>query len=324
MKAIRVSQTGGPEVMELADVDRPVPGPGQILLKQTFAGINYADVGMRMGRNPRPLPFIIGREGAGTVEAVGPGVIEFKAGDRAAYSETPHLGGYAEYNVVPVAEAVPVPPEIEDRTAAATMLQGLTAHYLTNSTHEVGPRETILVHAAAGGVGLLLVQLAKARGATVIGTAGGPEKCALAKEEGADHVIDYVATDFAPEVRRLTNDRGVDVVYDAIGAATYERSMSVVRRRGLLVLYGAASGPVPPFDTGALTRAGSLFLTRPTLTDYKRERTELLDRSKDLFNWIAAGKLKIRIGASFPLAQAAEAHWALEGRQTTGKVLLAI
>jgi len=324
MKAILVSETGGPEVLKLADVEKPVAGAGEVLVKQTVAGLNFVDVSFRLGRNPKALPFVIGREGVGTVEAIGPGVTEIAAGQRVGYSETPWLGGYAEYNRVPVGETVPIPDGIDDQVACAAMLQGLTAQYLSSSTHAVGPADAILVHAAAGGVGRLLVQLAKARGATVIATAGGPAKCALAASAGADHVIDYRATDFAAEVKRITDGKGVTVVYDAVGADTFEGSFASTRRRGLLVLYGAASGRIPPFDTQRLSSGGSLFMTRPTLTDHKRERTELLGRARELFEAIAAKKLEMRIGAVYPLAQAAEAQRALEGRETTGKVLLTI
>lgn len=324
MQAIVVPVTGGPEVLELADVARPEPGPGEILLRQRFAGINYVDVAFRLGRNPKPLPFVLGREGSGVVEAVGAGVIDFEPGDRVAYSETPWLGGYAEYNRVPSTEAVPIPAGIDDAVACAAMLQGMTAHYLSEMSAPYGETRTVLVHAAAGGVGLVLVQLAKLRGLTVIATAGGAAKCALAKDAGADHAIDYQARDFAEAVKDYTHGLGCDIVYDAVGEATWERSMASVRRRGLLVLYGAASGRVPPFDSQKLALSGSLYLTRPTLTDYKRDRTEILGRAKELFGLIARRRLDMRIGATFPLARAADAHRALEGRETTGKVLLEI
>jgi NADPH2:quinone reductase len=324
MKAMLITETGGPEVLKLTDVEVPKPGAGEILLRQTVAGLNFVDVSFRAGRNAKQLPFVLGREGVGIVEAVGDGVTEFKAGERAGYSETPWLGGYAEYNRVPAAEAVPIPAGVDDKIACAAMLQGMTAQYLTSSTYPVGPNDTVLVHAAAGGVGRLLVQFAKSKGATVIATAGGPEKCALAKSAGADYAIDYRAGDFAPEVLQLTGGKGVNVCYDAVGADTFEGSFSVMRRRGVLVLYGASSGRIPAFDTQRLGSGGSLFMTRPTLTDYKRERPEILGRARELFELIAAGKLDMRIGATYPLAQAAEAHRALEGRQTTGKVLLTI
>jgi NADPH:quinone reductase len=324
MKAILVSETGGPEVLKLADVEKPTAGAGEVLVKQSVAGLNFVDVSFRLGRNPKPLPFVIGREGVGIVEAVGAGVTDITVGQRVGYSETPWLGGYAEYNRVPVGETVPIPDGIDDKVACAAMLQGLTAQYLCSSTHDVGPNDVLLVHAAAGGVGRLLVQLAKARGATVIATAGGPEKCALAKSAGADHVIDYRATDFAAEVKRITDGAGATVVYDAVGADTFEGSFASTRRRGLLVLYGASSGRIPPFDTQRLSSGGSLYMTRPTLTDHKRVRTELLGRAKALFDAISAGKLDMRIGGTYPLARASEAQRALEGRATTGKVLLTI
>jgi NADPH:quinone reductase len=324
MQAISVPRNGGPEVLELVELACPTPGPGEILLRQRYAGINYVDVGFRLGRNAKPMPYVLGREGAGIVEAVGPGVTAFKPGDRAAYSETPWLGGYAQYNRVPETEAVPVPDDIDDATACAAMLQGMTAHYLAAMNAPYGSTSTALVHAAAGGVGLLLVQLAKARGLTVIATAGGAEKCALATAAGADHTIDYQANDFAPAVKELTHGLGCDLVFDAVGEATWERSVASVRRRGLLVLYGASSGRVPPFDSQKLATSGSLFLTRPTLTDYKRDRAEILMRARELFAAISAKKLSMRIGATFPLAQAAQAHRALEARETTGKVLLEV
>lgn len=322
MKAIRVEQTGGPEVLQLAEIEKPSPGPGEVLLRQSLAGLNFVDISFRLGRNPKPLPFVIGREGVGIVEAVGAGVTDVKPGERVGYSETPWLGGYAEYNRVPAGETVPIPAGIDDDVACAAMLQGLTAQYLSSSTYPLAPGHVALIHAAAGGVGRLLVQLAKARGATVIATAGGPEKCALAQSAGADHVIDYRANDFAVEVKRITAGIGADVVYDAVGADTFEASFASTRRRGTLVVYGASSGRIAPFETQRLSSGGSLFLTRPTLTDHKRERAELLGRAKELFSAIAAGKLDLRIGGVYPLAEAAEAQRALEGRETTGKVLL--
>jgi NADPH2:quinone reductase len=324
VKAIRIDRHGGPEALELVDIPVPEPGPGEIRIKQTVAGLNYIDVYLRTGVYKREPPFVLGREGAGTVDALGTGVGEFALGDRVAYLDTPHLGGYAEYAVVPAAEAVPVPPGVDDRTAGAVMLQGFTAHYLIRSTYRVAAGETILVHAAAGGVGLLLTQLAKTAGATVIATAGGPEKVALARGAGADHVIDYRTTDFAPEVKRLTNGRGVAAAYDSVGRDTWEGSLGVLAKRGYLVLFGASSGPVPPIDPLRLSAAGSIFLTRPTLGDYKRTRDELLGRTSELFALIAAGKLDVRVGATYPLADAAAAHRDLEARATTGKVLLRV
>lgn len=322
MLAIRVDRAGGPEVLRPAEVDQPVPQPGEVLVRQTVAGVNYIDTSIRRGRIPRDLPFVLGREGVGTVLATGAGVRAFRPGDRVGYAETPHLGGYAEANVVPESELVTIPDDIDDSTACALMLQGITAHYLCTSTYPVAPGDTILVHAAAGGVGLLLVQLAKARGARVIATAGGPEKVALALAAGADHVVDYRAADFAPEVMRVTGDVGVAAVYDSVGLDTWERSMAVLRRRGVLVLYGASSGRVPPLDLQRLGSGGSLYVTRPTATDYKRERSELDARANDLFDALRAKRLTVRIGARYPLERADEAHRALEARETIGKILL--
>jgi len=322
VKAIRIDRQGGPDVLKLADVDRPVPQTGEVLIRQGAIGINYIDVYIRTGAYPRETPFILGMEGAGTVEAVGPGVTDIRAGDRVGYCGSPKLGAYAEYNAIPAGEAVPIPDGIDDQTGCALMLQGITAHYLTHSTYPIASGDTVLIHAAAGGVGLLLVQLAKLRGATVIATAGGPEKIALAKGAGADHVIDYKTTDFAPEVKRITNNTGVAAVYDAVGADTFDRSMSILRKRGYLVLYGASSGPVPAVDPQRLAGAGSIFLTRPTLGDYKLTRDELLGRARDLFALVQAKKLNVRIGATYPLGNAAQAHRDLEARNTTGKIVL--
>jgi NADPH2:quinone reductase len=324
VKAIRIERQGAPEVMQLADVPVPAPGPGEIRIKQTVAGVNYIDVYLRSGTYKRETPFTLGREGAGSVDALGTGVTEFEVGDRVAYMDTPHLGGYAEYVVVPVQEAVPLPAGVDDRTACAVMLQGVTAQYLCRSTFPVTPGDSVLVHAAAGGVGLLLTQLAHRAGAMVIATAGGPQKVGLAQAAGADHVIDYATTDFAPEVKRLTAGRGVAVVYDSVGADTWERSMGVLAKRGFLVLYGASSGPVPPIDPLRLSAAGSIFLTRPTLGDFKRTREELLERTNELFAAIRTGELNVRIGATYPLADAQRAHRDLEARKTTGKVLLTL
>jgi NADPH2:quinone reductase len=324
VKAIRVDHQGGPEALALVDTAVPEPGGGEIRIKQTVAGLNYIDVYVRSGIYRRTPPFILGREGAGTVDAVGPGVTEFTPGDRVAYLDTPHLGGYAEFAIVPVNEAVPVPDGIDDQVACAAMLQGVTAQYLTSSTYPIAAGETVLIHAAAGGVGLLLTQLAKLRGATVIATAGGAAKVALAAGAGADHVIDYRTTDFAPEVGRLCGNHGIAAVYDSVGKETWERSLSVLAKRGYLVLYGASSGPIPPIDPQQLAAAGSVYVTRPTIVDYKRTRAELLERTDALFALIAAGNLTVRVGATYPLAQAAQAHRDLEARHTTGKVLLTL
>jgi NADPH2:quinone reductase len=324
VKAIRIERQGGPQTLEPVDVPIPEPSAGEIRIEQTVAGLNYIDVYIRSGVYPRAVPFILGREGAGTVDALGPGVTEFVLGDRVAYMDTPHLGGYAEYAIVPVAEAVPVPAGVDDRVACAVMLQGVTAQYLVRSTYPLAAGEIVLVHAAAGGVGRLLTQLANNIGARVIATTGGPAKAALARSAGAFEVIDYSAADFVPEVKRLTENRGVAVAYDSVGRDTWERSLSVLAKRGYLVLYGASSGPIPPIDPQRLAAAGSIFLTRPTLGDYKRTREELLGRTSELFALVAAGKLNVLIGATYPLAEAAQAHRDLEARKTTGKVLLTI
>ncbi len=321
MKAIRVDRLGGPEVLQLVDVPTPAPGPGEVLVRQTAAGVNFIDTYLRTGLYPAPLPFLLGREGAGTIEALGPEVSDLQVGQRVAYAQSP-LGAYAEAHAVPARECVLVPDGIDDRTACAAMLQGMTAHYLATDTFPLAPGDVALVHAAAGGVGRLLVQLAKARGATVIATAGGPEKVALAKSAGADHAIDYQATDFADAVRELVGEHAVDVAYDSVGKETWERSLGTLRPRGYLVLYGNSSGPVPPIEPQRLAGAGSVYVTRPTLVHYIRTREELLGRARDLFAAIADGTLEVRVGATYPLAEAAQAHRDLEARKTTGKLLL--
>jgi NADPH:quinone reductase len=320
MKAIRVHQYGGVEALKYEDIPVPAPGAGQARVKIEAIGLNYIDVYQRTGLYQLQLPFTLGMEGAGVVDAVGAGVTEVKAGDRVAYSMIP--GSYAEFAVVPSSRLVPLPKNIDGKTAAATMLQGMTAHYLTHSTYPLKQGETALIHAAAGGVGLLLVQVAKRRGAKVFGTVSTEEKARLAREAGADEVILYTRQDFLAEVKRLTNGRGVDVVYDSVGQTTFEKSLDSLRPRGYMVLFGQSSGPVPPFNLGTLAAKGSLFVTRPTLAHYAIERRELLERANDLFNWIASGQLKVRIDKTFPLADAAEAHRQLEARKTAGKVLL--
>ena len=320
MHAIRVSRTGDPSVLEYVSVEKPIPGKGEALVRVEAAGVNYIDVYHRTGLYPTQTPFTLGTEAAGVVDAVGEGVTEVKQGDRVAYAMI--LGAYAEYAVVPAARLVPVPANIDAKSAAALMLQGMTAHYLTHSTYALKKGETALIHAAAGGVGLLLIQIAKQRGANVIGTVSTEAKAQLAKEAGADAVILYTQTDFVPEVKKITDGRGAHVVYDSVGQTTFDKSLDCLRPRGYLVLFGQSSGPVPPFNLGTLAAKGSLFLTRPTLVHYTIDRTELLERANDLFNWTAAGKLKSRIDKTFPLAQAAEAHRQLEGRKTTGKVIL--
>jgi len=320
MKAIRVHQYGGPEVLTYEEIPLPEPKAGEARVKIEAIGLNFIDVYQRTGLYQLPLPFTLGREAAGTVDAVGPNATEVKVGDRVAYAMEP--GAYAEYAIVPAWKLVPVPAKLDSRTAAATMLQGMTAHYLTHSTYPLKQGETALVHAAAGGVGLLLIQIAKRRGARVIGTVSTEEKARLAKAAGADEVILYSRVDFGVEVKRLTGGAGVHVVYDSVGQTTFEKSLDCLRPRGCLALFGQSSGPVPPFDLGKLATKGSLFVTRPTLLHFMSDRSELLDRSNDLFDWIAAGQLKIRIDKSFPLAEVAEAQRQLEARKTTGKVIL--
>jgi len=322
MHAASVAKTGGPEVLEYAEVEAPAPGPGRVLVRVAAAGVNFIDTYFRSGVYPRPLPTVLGAEGAGTVTAVGEGVTGRAVGDRVAWADD-NAGSYAEYDVVNADRLVTVPESVDLETAAASMLQGMTAHYLVNSTWKLQAGETALVHAAAGGMGLLLTQLAKAKGARVIGTTSTEAKERTARDAGADEVIRYTEVDdLAAEVRELTGGRGVDVVYDGVGKDTFEASLASLRKRGLLALYGGASGQVPLFDIQRLNRAGSLFLTRPTLANYIETREELEWRSGEIFAAVTDGTLKINIGARFPLAQAADAHTALTGRATTGKVLL--
>jgi NADPH2:quinone reductase len=320
MLATVIERSGGPEVLQLATVDDPTPGPGELLVRTGAVGVNYIDTYHRSGHYPVPLPFIPGREGAGTVTAVGSGVTEFVVGDRVAWADIPD--SYAELVVVPASRALPVPGDVDDETAAALPLQGMTAHYLITSTYPVQPGDTVLVHAAAGGVGLLLVQLAKARGARVIGTVSTKEKEKLAREVGADEIIRYTEQEIATEVRRLTDGIGVAAVYDGVGASTFDASLASLRRRGVLALFGASSGPVPPVDPQRLNSAGSLYLTRPTLGDYVTTRAELMLRTTELFEAVRAGQLSVRIGGRYPLAEAARAHEDLHSRRTTGKLLL--
>jgi len=320
MKAVRVHKYGGPEVLTIDEVPVPEPKAGEARVKIEAIGVNYIDIYQRTGLYPLKTPFTLGTEGAGIVDAVGPNVTEVKKGERVGYAMIP--GSYAEYAIVPAARLVPIPPNIDARSAAALMLQGMTAHYLTHSTYPLKKGETALLHAAAGGVGLLLIQIAKQLGATVIGTVSTEAKAKLAKEMGADHLILYTQSDFLAEVKKLTDGRGVNVVYDSVGQTTFDKSLDCLRPRGYLVLFGQSSGPVPPFDPGKLAAKGSLFLTRPSLAHYTLERSELLQRANEVFNWTATGKLKVRIDKTFPLAEAAEAHRQLEGRKTTGKVIL--
>jgi NADPH:quinone reductase len=320
MKAVRVHKYGGPEVLTMDDIPVPEPKAGEARVKIEAIGVNFIDIYQRTGLYPIQTPFTLGSEGVGVVDAVGPGVTEVRKGDRVAYSMV--IGAYAEFAVVPAWRLVPVPVNVDAKSAACLMLQGMTAHYLAHSTYALKKGETALVHAAAGGVGLLLIQIAKQLGANVIGTVSTEAKAQLAKELGADHVILYTQSDFLAEVKKLTDNRGVHVVYDSVGQTTFDKSLDCLKPRGYLVLFGQSSGPVPPFDPGKLAAKGSLFLTRPSLAHYTLNRDELLQRSADLFNWTASGKLKLRIEKTFSLADAAEAHRELEGRKTTGKVIL--
>jgi NADPH2:quinone reductase len=320
MKAIRVESFGGPEELRCVELPEPAPGPGQMLVRVEAAGVNFIDVYHRTGLYPNPLPFVPGLEGAGVVAGVGPDVTGFREGDRVAWANV--AGSYAERMLLPAARAVSVPPRTTTRSAAALMLQGMTAHYLCTSTYPLKKGDTCLVHAAAGGVGLLLVQMAKRRGARVIGTVSTEEKAALAREAGADLVVLYTKEDFREAVKRATDGRGVDVVYDSVGKDTAEKSLDCLVPRGMMVFYGNSSGPVPPIDPLVLSRKGSLFLTRPTLGHYVADRASLEARAGDVLGDAAAGRLQVRIDRTFPLAEAAEAHRALEGRRTTGKVLL--
>lgn len=320
MQAIRVHATGGPEQLLAEEVPLPVPGPGQVLLRVEAVGVNFIDVYHRMGLYRQALPSTLGREAAGTVEAVGPGVTTVRVGDTAATESA--TGAYAEYALAPADRLVPLPDRVSSRLGAAVMLQGLTAHYLVRSTYPVRRGDACLVHAAAGGVGLLLCQMAGRLGARVIATVSTEDKADLAREAGATDVILYTREEFAPAVRRLTDGRGVQVVYDSVGRTTFLHSLECLAPRGLMVLYGQSSGPVEPFDPQLLNQRGSLYLTRPTLAHYTATRAELLERAADVLGDVADGSLTVRIGHELPLAQAAEAHRELEGRRTTGKVLL--
>ena len=321
MNAIRIHAPGGPEALRFEQIDVPSPGPGQALVKLAAVGLNFIDVQYRQGNYPPPsTPFTPGMEGAGTVEAVGPDVSDVAVGDRVAYTMV--IGTYAQFAVVPVARLVRLPPHIDLKTAAAVMLQGTTAHYLTSSTFPLNPGDTVLVHAAAGGVGQLIVQAARIRGARVIGTAGTPAKAALAQEAGASEVILYAEQDFEVEVKRLTNGRGVDVVYDSVGKDTFAKSLNCLRPRGGLAIFGFSSGPVTPLDPDTLGAKGSLYLTRPGLNQYIATRDELLMRTRDVFTWLGDGRLKLKIEREYPLAEAAQSHIELQARRTTGKVLL--
>lgn len=322
MKAVFVNTPGGVDQLQYADLPKPVPGKGQALVKIAVSGVNFIDVYFRTGLYKADAPISLGMEAAGVVEAVGEGVTDVKPGDRAAYAMA--RGSYAEYAVVPSWQLVPIPANLDFESAAATMLQGMTAHYLTHSTWPLKAGETCLIHAAAGGVGLLLVQIAKMIGARVIATAGSDDKTELAKAHGADLTVNYNREDFQKAARDFTGGKGVDVVYDSVGAATFLKSLDSLRPRGMMVTFGNASGPVPEIAPLLLNQKGSLFLTRPTLAHYAATRDELLWRSGDLFRWIGDGKLKLRIEHRYPLSDAAQAHTDLEGRKTTGKLLLLV
>ena len=320
MQAIQVSTVGGPEVLTLKDLPVPSPKPNEALVEIKAAGVNFIDVYFREGRYPAQLPFVNGQEAAGVVVETGSEVTNVQRGDRVAYTSA--LGSYAQYAAVPASRLVKIPDELNFEQAAAAMLQGMTAHYLLYSTYPLKKGETALIHAAAGGVGLLLVQMAKMIGARVIGTAGTQEKAQLARDAGADECIVYTEADFEIETWMLTGDKGVDVVYDGVGKATFDTDLNVLRPRGYLVLFGGASGAVPPFDLIKLSQKGSLFITRPTLNHYTATREELEWRANDVLQWIVRGDLKLSIHKTYPLASAADAHRDLEGRKTTGKLLL--
>lgn len=320
MKAIQITQYGGPEVLQYTDVEVPQPKAGEALVKIKAIGVNFIDVYHRTGRYPGALPFTPGSEAAGVVEAVGEGVTEFKKGDRVAYAM--HAGSYGEYALVPAAKLVVVPAHVNDHQAAAIMLQGMTAHYLSYSTYPIQQGDAVLIHAGAGGVGLLLTQIARKLGAYVLTTVSTEEKAQLSREAGAHEAILYTRTDFEKEVKRLTDGKGVQAVYDSVGKTTFDQSMNCLQPRGYMVLFGASSGPVPPVDPMVLGSKGSLFLTRPSLAHYVKDRTELQSRANDVLSWVASGQLQLRIEHTYPLAQASQAHTDLESRATTGKLLL--
>ena len=320
MKAIQVKQVGGPEAMELAELPIPQPKTNEAVVKLSASGVNFIDVYFREGRYKAPVPFTLGQEGGGVVTAIGAEAKSVKVGDRVAW--TGLLGSYAEYAAVPTDRLVPIPQGVSDQQAASAMLQGMTAHYLSHDTYPLKKGETALVHAAAGGVGLLLVQMAHNIGARVIATVSTEEKAKLARGAGADEVILYTQADFEAETKRLTGGKGVDVVYDSVGKTTFDKGLNILRPRGMMVLFGGSSGAVPPFDLVALSQRGSLYVTRPTLGHYIAPREELVARSGAVFGMMAAGKLKLRIEHTYPLAEAQRAHRELEGRKTTGKLLL--
>lgn len=320
MKAIQIHQTGGPEVLQIVDLPIPVPGPGQVLIRVESIGMNFIEIYFRKGQYKATLPLVPGSEAAGTVEEVGPGVTGFNTGD--AVASTAVLGSYAEYALVPAAQLVKVPDGLTPEQAAAALLQGMTAHYLVHSTFALKSGDIALVHAGAGGVGLLLTQMASRMGARVITTVSSTEKADLSREAGANEVILYSEQDFVAEVKRMTGGRGVDVVYDSVGKTTFEGSLNCLRPRGLLALFGGSSGTVPPFDLIQLSGKGSLFLTRPTLWHYVAKREELEWRANDVLTWVRNGQLKLRMEHIYSLTEAACAHADMENRRTTGKVLL--
>jgi NADPH:quinone reductase len=321
MQAVVVEKTGGPEVLRLQDRPAREPGPGEVAVDVAAAGVNFIDVYERTGAYPKELPFVAGSEAAGVVTAVGEGVADITVGDHVAWAGVPNAG-YAAQAVVPAQRAVPVPDGVDDQTAAAVMLQGMTAHYLCESTYPVRAGDDVLVYAAAGGVGLLLTQMVTRKGGRVIALTSTEDKARLARDAGAAEVVDYTSADIAEEVRRHTDGAGVAVVYDGVGRATFDASLDALRRRGMLVLFGAASGPVPPVDPQVLNQKGSLFLTRPKLADHVADREELLWRAGEVLGQVARGELDVRIGGRYPLADAAQAHEDLTGRRTTGKLLL--
>ncbi len=320
MKAIRIQQHGGPEVLRIEEVPTPVPGEDQVLVRIEAIGVNFIDVYHRTGLYEVSTPFTPGMEASGIVESIGRNVTGLRGGDRVAYAMA--IGSYAEFALVPAWQLVKLPGQLDSRLAAAVMLQGMTAHYLTQTTYPVKSGDSVLLHAGAGGVGLLVIQMAKKRGARVIATVSTEDKARLVRETGADEVVLYTQKDFEAEVKNLTGGKGVQVVYDSVGKATFEKSLNCLVPRGMLVLFGQSSGPVPPFDPSLLASKGSLFLTRPSLTQYATTRQELLHRAGEVLNWVASGDLKVRTEKTFSLAEAAEAHRQLEGRLTTGKVLL--
>jgi NADPH2:quinone reductase len=320
MRAIQILKNGGPEVLTLREIPVPVPGPGEALIRIEASGVNFIDTYHREGRYSTALPYTLGQEAAGTVVSIGADVTSVKSGDHVAWCGIP--GTYAEFAVAPVDRIVAVPTGVSSQQAAAAILQGMTAHYLAHSTYKIQSGDEVLIHAGAGGTGLLLTQIAKSLGARVLTTVSTEEKAALSRAAGADEVILYTQTDFATEVKRLTADRGLPVVYDSVGKSTFEHSLTCLRPRGILVLFGGSSGAVPPFDLIRLSTLGSLYVTRPTLKDYIATRADLMARAADVFNGVAASTLKLRLEHTYPLADAAQAHRDIESRGTTGKLLL--